>query len=407
MALITTLLTTTGCEPDGAKNGFMGDSLAPWNADQEARSRLPLAERYAAALDEQDPLLRHMWLAEVYSEVDANDLPALLEVLKKDLRIRRPEEVRTFANLLARLGPDTALSEVLGWGVPAARMFAQAEVMSIWVAAGKFDLARSTWRKMAAQLPVEAVQYGDLGMVEALARHRVLPPILELMEEADEADHRRRMLAKASLVMSQTPGISYSEWAEQLFREGGLGPELTVEVQLQAIKILLLEGPEPAIDYYERVKEASFSGDALAVIGEKWAYTDPKAALEFMRSRPPSEKPDMGKRAVAIIWLQQDPATGAPFLHEAIDKDPDLHAIILPVVQFQMVSDLPGAMKLAQRIPVEEERTIALKQGLMRWVQRDPAAVERYMSSNPVSDEIQQAVRGAKRLRQSHVGSGT
>jgi hypothetical protein len=234
----------------------------------------------------------------------------------------------------------------------------------------------------------------------------VLPPILEILEAADDVDHRRRMVAKTALVMSQTPGIAYSDWAEQIFREGRLGPELAPEIVLQALKVQLLIGTEPAIEYYERIKDASFSGDALAVIGEKWAYTDPKAALEFMLSRPASEKPDMGKRAVAIIWLQQEPTTAAPFLREAIESDPAMQSAILPYVQFLMVSDLPGAMKLAQRIPVDEERAIALKQGLMRWVQRDPKATESYMASNPVSDEIKQAVRGAKRLRQSQGGSG-
>jgi hypothetical protein len=174
---------------------------------------------------------------------------------------------------------------------------------------------------------------------------------------------------------------------------------------LQAIKLLQFGSTEAATDFYERIKEAGCSGDALAVIGEKWAYDDPRAALEFISSRPPSEKPEMGKRAVALIWLQQDPATAEPFLRDAIERDPTMHSAILPLVQFSMVKDLPGAMALAQRIPGEEERAIALKQGLMRWVQQDPKAVDAYMAAHQVPEQVKQAVQGAKRLRQNRSGA--
>lgn len=405
-ALAALLLTTAGCEPEGAKSSVGRSGDAAWRVEGGPDRGLPLADRYAAALDETDPFERHMRLAAIYAQLGAADLPTLLPVLKKDLRARRPEEIRTFASLLARLDPVGALSEVIGWDVPAARIAAQAEVMSIWAATGRIDQARATWREAAETLPAEAIQQGELGMIEALARHRVLPPILEILEEADDPDQRRRLIAKISLAMSQTPGIPYPDWAEQLHREGRLGPELEAEVLLQSLKLLLAAGIEPATAWYERIKQAPCSREALAVIGEKWAYSDPVAAFAFMKARPESERPDLGKRAVALIWLQREPARAEPFLRDAIASDPDMAPTILPFVQYSMRSDLPGAMELAQRIPVEEERVIALKQGLMRWVQLDAPAADAYIASHPVPESVKQAVEGARNLRQKRVEAG-
>lgn len=400
------VLTLTACEGEDRGRSETERRDAAWRVEGGTGSEGSLADRYAVALAETDPYERHMQLARVYSQITARDLPDLLAVLKQNLRARRPEELRTFASLLARLDPEGALAEVIGWEVPAARMAAEAEVLSIWAATGRIEQARATWREAAATLPPEAVQQGDLGMVEALARHRVLPPILELLEAADDADHRRRMIAKTALVMSQTPGISYPDWAEQLEQQERLSAEIEAEMLLQGLKLLLVGPIEPAIAWYERIKQADCSREALAVIGEKWAYSDPIAALAFMKGRPDSERSDLGKRAIALIWLQRDPARAEPVLREAVANDPGMGPAILPLVQYSMLGDLPGAMELAQRIPVEEERAIALKQGLMRWVQLDPEATDAYMAAHPVPNPVRQAVEGARRLRQKRAEAG-
>lgn len=402
-AVMAMLLSTTACSPDGAQTPRSDGAASRWRVEGGPGSDLALAERYAAALAEPDPLERHMRLAAVYSRVGEADLPALLAVLKQDLRRRRPEEIRTFANLLARLDRENALREVIGWDVPHARIAAQAEVMSIWAASGAIEQARATWREAAAQQPAEVIQQGELGLIEALARHRVLPPILEILEASQDPDHRRRLIAKISLVMSQTPGIPYPDWAVQLHAEGRLGAELESEILLQALKLLLAGSVEAGTAWYERIKQADCAREALAVIGEKWAYSDPVAALEYMKTRPAPERSDLGRRAVALIWLQREPARAEPYLREAIVEDPEMHSVILPLVQYAMVRDLPGAMELAQRIPVEEERASALKQGLMRWVQLDPKAVDAYLAAHPVPDEVKQAVEGARRLRQQRI----
>ncbi|HPG27717.1 MAG TPA: hypothetical protein PLW10_18930, partial [Myxococcota bacterium] len=125
----------------------------------------------------------------------------------------------------------------------------------------------------------------------------------------------------------------------------------------------------------------------------------------FMNARAAEEHPEMGRRAVAFIWLQTSPGEAEPFLTEAIEKDPGMQSALLPLVQFKMVRRLPEAMEMAQRIADDDERASILKQGLMRWVQIDPGAVDAYMASHPVTDEVKRAVQGARQLRQSRSGA--
>jgi len=403
IALVGPWISMVGCGDAGSVRGLGAD--APWSVASDETKALPLAERYAAALDETDPLDRHMRLAEVYASVRAEDMPALVEILKRDLRARRPEEVRVLANLLARLDSKGALEEVLSWSVPHARTFGQAEVLSVWAASGDFEAARETWRRLAADLPGTAVDQGELAMIEALATHRLMEPLLEILQECDDPEQRRRLIAKTSLVMSQTAGRDFPGWVEETYRKGIENEDLRAELILQVTKLYLLAGVEPALDWYERVKDASCSGDVLAVIGEKWARSDPKAALDFMNARSVEEHPEMGRRAVAFIWLQTSPAEAEPVLTEAIEKDPGMQSALLPLVQFKMVRRLPEAMEMAQRIQDDEERESILKQGLMRWVQLDPGAVDAYMASHPVTDEVKRAVQGARQLRQSRSGA--
>jgi hypothetical protein len=136
-------------------------------------------------------------------------------------------------------------------------------------------------------------------------------------------------------------------------------------------------------------------------MAEMWSREDPLAALEFMNARAASEKPEMAKRAVAFMWLKKDPAAAQPFLREAVDRDPAMYPVLLPLVQYMMINDLPSAMALALRVPDKRERESLLKQGLMRWVQRDSAATEAFMAAHPVSKNVEAAVQGAKRMRGS------
>ena len=202
--LAAALLATTACEERGATIDAPAAPNALWKPASGENAKRPLAERYAAALDEQDPLDRHMKLAEVFARVEGSDLPALRKVFEQNLRGRRAEEVRTFANLLARNDPESALDAVLGWNVPFASAFGQAEVMSIAVAGGELEKVRKVLRERSKNAPVETIHQGEMALVEALARHRQLDPIVEILEGTDDVDHRRRMVAKVALEIGRS-----------------------------------------------------------------------------------------------------------------------------------------------------------------------------------------------------------
>lgn len=413
LVLLAVAIGTAGCSEDSS-NPMDSDRVASDLIDRSAQvgalqgnsaSLSPtatLAERYAAGLAEKDPVNRHQLLAYVYAKATAKDLDGMLGVIKENLRKRRPEEVRVFANLFAKLDKRTALGEVLSWEYPAANIMASEEVMSVWVQSGDSDAIRKTWAELeeSGEIPPGRIHQGEMAMAGAFARYGDYDSLKALFANATEVDHRRRLIAHASQVMSQLDGESYLEFALGVHRGDELEADVKVEVVLQAVKLAALAPMDYTTSWYENIKDGPYSGDALSIIAQKWSRTEPVAALEFVRSRPASEKPEMAKRAVAIMWLKKDPQAAEPFLLEAIESDPSMSSVLLPLAQHLMARDLNGSMELAQRVPDSRERDSVLKQGLMRWVQRDEAAAEAFMAANPVSKPIESAVKGAKRLKE-------
>lgn len=404
VVLLLIIALATGCTEDSAS------PIDRTGQVDALQGKLPtlspaatLVERYAAGLAENDPLSRHQLLAQVYAEATKSDVEGMLGVIKEDLRKRKPEEVRVFANLFAKLDRRTALSEVLSWDYPAAQIIASEEVMSVWVQTGDSGEIMRTWSELegSANIPLSRVHRGEIAMMGAVARHRDYDAINSLIADATDVDHRRRLIARLGLSMSQSDGESYLDYAVRVHKSETFEPEVKAELVLEAQKLALVATPEFAIGWYENIKDGPYSGDALSIIAEKWSRTDAIAALDFVRARPASEKPAMAKRAAAIIWLQKDPQVAEPYLREAVEADRSMDSVLLPLAQFMMVRDSKGAMELALRVPDTRERESVLKQGLMRWVQRDQTAAEDFMAKNPVSKSIETAVQGAKRMKRN------
>ncbi len=366
-----------------------------------------LAARYARALDELDPTRRHLALADIYAEVLASEgsesIESLGPVIEQDLRRRRPAEIRVFANLLARRNVTSALSDVLAWDEARARTPAAEEVISVWVEDDHVEAVRTGLRDSAASLPEGVGAQMQLAFVVALGRHHRLDALLATLAAEEDITLRRRMVAKATLELSKHGASVYPDWVESIYGDPTVASDLQTELVLQAIKLLLLLDRDRALAWYEKIADGPDSGDALSLIAEKWARTDPRAALEYLNARPASEAPEMAKRAVAFTWLQREPVEAEPYLRERVERDPTMSPVVFPLVQYSMVADIEGAMELAQRVPDEKEREIVLKQGLMRWVQRDPAAVDAYMASHPVPPAVRTAVEGARKLRRNRV----
>ncbi len=408
VAVLLVLAIATGCTEDSSSPIDSGpiDRASQVDALQGNSATLSptatLVERYAAGLAEKDPVNRHQLLAYVYAEVTEKDIEGMLGVIKENLRRRRPDEVRVFANLFAKLDKRTALREVLSWEHPAANSMAAEEVMSVWVQSGDSDAIRKTWAELeeSGDIPPGRILQAEMAMAGAFARYRDYDSLKRLFANAIDVDHRRRLIGHTAKVMSQSEGESYLDFALGVHASEELEPDIKTEVVLQAVKLAAMAPMVFTTGWYEKIKDGPYSGDALSVIAEKWSRTEPLAALEFIRSRPASEKPAMAKRAVAIMWLKKDPQVAEAFLLETVESDPSMSPALLPLAQHLMIRDLKGAMELAQRVPDRKERDSVLKQGLMRWVQRDEAAAEAFIAANPVSKPIESAVKGAKRLKE-------
>lgn len=383
----------------GAESRIDAEEIA---ARLEALRALPLGEAYREALEVPDPLMQHLLLAQVYARVDASNFDQLRAVFESDMRNPDGTQARIVGNLWAKIDPVGALSAVMRWDDPRARTFASHAILNVWIQRMNADAARQAFRDVASELPLPVVQQGEQALAEALGRHGNLDSLLRLLEEAEDVDHRHRMIATSMIEFLRRDADAWTRWAEKIHRDGALrerAPEVQSDIVLQAIRLLAQRDVDEVVAWYPTIADGDYSGDALILIAERWARIDPEATLAFLAGRPDAERPEMARRAVAYVWLKKEPEVALAKLRAAIDEDPDMVSVIFPLVQFLIASRVDEAMELAQRVPDAKEREIVLKQGLMRWARLDPAAADAYMARHPVSEPILRAVRAAKALK--------
>ncbi len=416
MALLSPL-ALLGCdsEPSSRLEGLVENGIESRIDSEEIAGRLealrtmPIDEAYHEALGATDPLMGHLLLAQVYARVDESNFGQLRSIFESDLASRDGVQARIFGNLWAKVDPVNALTEVLRWDDARARHFASNEILNVWVKRTNADAARQAFRDVSRELPADVVQQGEQALAEALGRHADLDSLLALLEETQDADHRRRMIAVSTIEFLRRDGDAWPVWAEKIHRDDALrerAPDVQSDIVLQAIRLLVQRNVAEAVGWYPKIADGEYSGDALSLIAENWARTDPEAAFSFLAGRTDAEKPGMARRAAAYVWLNKEPDVALAKLREAVDRDPGMVSVIFPIVQFLIASRVEEAMELAQRVPDEKEKEIVLKQGLMRWARLDPSAVDAYMEQHPVSQPIRRAVRAAKALKTT-VSSGS
>ncbi len=385
-----TLLALSGCNSESQL-----DSIDEMRIDSEriaermtADQSLEIGPAYLKALSEVDPFVRHMLLASVYGRIDASNFSEFREAFEGKLDARGANEARVFGNLWAKVDAQGAAREVMKWKSSRAHKFASEEIMSVLAQGAKGEVAIQALRDSSAELPDGVLKLGQESLAVALSRHQQLETLLELLQELEDTDHQKRLIALTAIEITRADRHGFARWVEQVKDDDSVAIELRYALAMQATQLEAGRNLEEGLAWYPKIAHEGYAGDALLIIVQIWGQDDPAAAMKFIRQRPESENPSSAKRAAAYLWLKQDPGTARVELGKAVNQDPTMSSAIFPLVQYMMVREIAEAMELAKQLPDLEERETVLKQGLVRWARLDPDGLDAYLAKNVISGSV-------------------
>ncbi len=403
LGLLVVALVVAGCDASRPSDGRAGTGVdAAEIADAVAASeRLSAADAYEAALAERDPLMQHMLLASVYGRADESNVLELSDVFAADSEHRNGPQARVIGALWGRIDPERGLAETLSWERPLVREFASRELMDAAVAKGRGEELIGFLASLEPEIAPGSYKTGQVALVEALFEGGENEIGLAFIEGARvDAELRSGLIGKGVLAGGRRDAEGVIRWAEERLESGAEQSDTFMELAVFIMRLLTSIDHERGRAWFEEhLAGTRVSDQGLEVLTDsEWARGNPQKAFDYVRSRPTMEPIARGARALAYHWLKNDPETAKRVLLQAANEDARMETVILPLVQYMMVMEVPRSMELAQRIADPGEKHAALKQGLMRWARIDPAAVDAYVERYPVSPDLRRSIAVAKSL---------
>jgi hypothetical protein len=340
-------------------------------------------DSFRAALEDRDTLTRSYRLSAFFQGLSAEDVPAVLEILKLRPSGVSQQEVRLLMLAWSRFDAPGAFAWAHDWPT-GWRMVLMSEAIYAW---GFRD-------GPAALRVVEAVQ-------DPLLQVRLLPALEEGWLRSNDADARRsaaeyiagleepRRRGRLTFVLA---GEVMRDGADSVIRWANGVPEDAPNDFKQgafyhAASVVAHDDPQRAAKWFELHRTQPYSAGSLTTIAERWARLhDPRGLFDWLRSLPPAVGDRADERSAAIgdgfrTWLKGDPVEAEAWLGSAM-PDPELDRAVAELASYLSGSSPGMALDWAARIEDEKLRRSRLVRVSRAGWKSDPEAVTAWLDKN-------------------------
>ena len=398
------LLSVIGVAPGCDESGGGRASDVPVTAEE-----MEVAVRNA--LDTPDTLDRTARLSDLMQGLDARTLVGAQRAFEERMRAVESQDAALFANAAARIDPLAAIEYFRTWDRGGLRRAALSEAVFYWTRHG----GASEARKLAASEAegIDGPRRRNV-VINATAKGLAVTGAYDelnalLADYPDEA-------ARDALVFAVLRELYRRDWeAPRAWYDSISWSEEDLALKRAMTRIFMslqtrADGRIGAALYEEHESNDPEGAPVLLEsVARVWAEQEPAASIGWVLERPEGSERIAALRSVAYEWLEREPEAAAPWITDHLEDPVIEDAMLFPLTQWMMTSDLQRALELAEGLDRPNQRSRALKQILVLWGREDYEAADRYMTEVGVPEDVERAVRGVLRIRRRQseaAGSG-
>jgi hypothetical protein len=150
--------------------------------------------------------------------------------------------------------------------------------------------------------------------------------------------------------------------------------------------------PNRAAETAARLEPGETRRNLLADIGESWARTDPQAALTWVQSLSPEDRPAALRDSMAS-WAASDPAAAARHVAE-LPPDQVNAAVLKAVAEPWTVKAPQAAAAWVWEQPASAARNDAMGGVIWNWTRQNPTEASQWVRDQPASPVRDSAIAG-------------
>jgi len=342
-----------------------------------------------AALAEADGIDRAERTAAVLQHLDPENVAEAAAVYDQMINMLDEPDIRPFASAWARFDPAAALDHTLHWRFRDKQQIGASAVIEGWAMRDPAAALRA-YEETSADFPslsedlflnlLTGWLYSDQeGLVEYIAGIR---------------GHKQEIaIARVVGKLIRRSGTDATmAWVESIVRDDTYDGTFKKRVFRRGIRMVGIWDPELAAAWaMEHVNDA-YAIDAPRIVAGRWASEDGRAAMEWVRSLPRDEVPELAVREAFRAWLASDRAGAVAWLESETPAAFHESAILFYAKDLGK-REPEKAIGWCERILDERRRLRCLESAAANWYQRDPEAADVWLEQSPLDEEARRVAR--------------
>ena len=353
----------------GVGNGLRPAAAPPDDLGARALQALSLPERNARM---------RAWLS-LLEQVEPADAGPLADLLVTKRVAITHCETQPFVRAMLARDFDASMRIVQKWGDANPNEEGLQEIARSLTLEGNLSEARDLARTRRATRRREALVEGLVG---AWAETGDLDALARYLHRRPEGGELRNLIDPAlrGILRRYGPEAAVA-WVDAL-PDDDTPNGLARGSFLMMLRLLMIRDPQQGLAWYEENIERPRARSGRNVVASEWFEHDPEAASNWLLTQPDDLESRTALFAGIERWLEIAPDAGEHWLSANIEH-PLAKAGIRPLVE-HIAYDRPlEAIEWSQRIPDEDQRDRTLGRVLRTWHERDAAATQAWIASQP------------------------
>lgn len=377
-------LTPSGAgEPGGGMPGAVDPALVD-SGDSP--------DRFAAALDERDPLERAHLFARSLKELGPDDVDEATAALAARQYNLGETDLRLFFLAWARFDAEGAFA----WASAATARSSKRKLENTAMYAWAYRDPRGARQALEA-LDAERQRSLRSDFVQGWAHNGDIDGVTDFVFSLPKSELRPRFATNIVLAIKSRGLDALVQWAEAV-PESGSGFDKDVAFRT-AVVALVEADPPRAIRFFEAHQDRAYAPQAIKALATRWVdYHAPTDLIAWLLTLPPGKTRDDGMRAGFGRWFESDPPAATAWL-VAADDDPALDPAMAVMASHESRVSATEGLAWAEKIHDSKMRQQVLIPILRRWAQDNPRAVRDWMAENDVPEEVREVIMRLPRYR--------
>ena len=372
---------------EGSFNGEVSSSaslLAEEDVSpRKGRTPSDLRDRLFAAQVDSNPITRTAAFAEVLSELDENNVDAVLEAFEDlSFGFEHMQEYRMLLYGWGQFDPLKAIEYCNERAKGIGAGFATSGVLEGW--ASREPQAAADWVKSPDNAGMAKLY--NFGLVRGWAS-RDLSGASQYVAGLDSGDETGKLVGILAEQHMKQGFTSARQWAETL-QEDSLKKGAFTNLTRQVSR----ERPEEVAGWLKEHASKEYATDSLRQLGDNWGERDPVSAIEYFDELPAGKGKQQGIREVMQSWSRDDPEASGKWLNDqepTAELDPAVAAYARQVSKDDGASAMEWAVSITE--PDLQKKTIT--QVGHNWYRQDKDSVEAWLPESGLPEATQNAIK--------------